>query len=173
MALPEIPAADIKPSKRRTALMREYERRKILDYIQAGATDAAIMEQLKIPKRTFQRRMKEIREGHLKDVLNQQNADVKASMLMICQQKMKWLEMQAQRIVMDNTARHFDKLQAMDRVRQYQIDFAKLLIEGPTIFQVVPHDGLHHGDQRTAAELRDAPLLSAATESATNDERQF
>ena len=140
--------------------MIEKEKKKILNYIKAGATDTAIMDGLGIPRRTFERRMKSIREGHLKEVLNQQTAEVKSSILIMCQEKMKWLEMQAQAIVMDKTAKNFDRLQAMDRVRQYQIDYAKLLIEGPTIFQAIPRDGLHLGDKRTAAELRDAPLLS-------------
>jgi hypothetical protein len=168
---------DIKPRKP-TRLMIEDEKTKILNYIMAGATDAAIMAGLKIPRRTFERRMKSIREGHLKGILNQQDAKVKASALMICQEKMRWLEMQAQKIVMDSTVKTFDRLQAMDRVRQYQIDYAKLLIEGPSIFQVVPRDGLHLGDKRTAAELRDAPLLSDFGEESgepipTNPEEQF
>jgi hypothetical protein len=158
--------------------MIEDEKTKILNYIMAGATDAAIMAGLKIPRRTFERRMKSIREGHLKGILNQQDAKVKASALMICQEKMRWLEMQAQKIVMDSRVKTFDRLQAMDRVRQYQIDYAKLLIEGPSIFQVVPRDGLHLGDKRTAAELRDAPLLSDFGEESgepipTNPEEQF
>ena len=164
------------PRRRRTKFMIEVEKRKILEFIQAGATDRAIMEGLHIPRKMFERRIQSIREGHFKDVLDQQNVQAKASALMVCQEKMKWLEMQAQRIVMDVTTKPFDKLQAMDRVRQFQIDYVKLLIEGPTIFQVVPRDGLHTGDQRTAAELRDAPLLPAATTTAaepTNPERQF
>ena len=147
--------------------MIEDEKHKILNYIQAGATEATIMSQLRIQPRTFQRRMKSIREGHLKEVLNQQQADAKAFVLMICQEKMKWLQMQAQQIVMDKNTKTFDRLQAMDRVRQYTIDHAKLIIEGPTIFQVVPRDGLHQGDKRTAAELRDAPLLSESRPTTT------
>jgi hypothetical protein len=161
-----------KPRQRRTQFMIEMEKRKILEYIQAGATDIAIMEGLHIPRKMFERRIQSIREGHMKQVLDQQGLEAKASALMVCQEKMKWLEMQAQRIVMDVTTKPFDKLQAMDRVRQFQIDYVKLLIEGPTIFQVVPRDGLHNGSQRTSAELRDAPLLPTP-EPAANPERQF
>ena len=174
MSLPNTPPpADIRPRKG-TKLMREYEKRKILDYIKIGATDAVIMNQLHIPKRTYQRRMQEIRQGHLKEVLDQQTAEVKSSILILCQEKMRWLEMQAQAIVMDKNAKNFDRLMAMDRVRQYQIDFAKLLIEGPTIFQAIPRDGLHRGLKTTAAVFRDAPLLSGSGDSIpTNPEEQF
>ena len=95
-----------KPRRRRTKYMIEIEKRKILEFIQAGATDRAIMEGLHIPRKMFERRIQSIREGHLKEVLTQQNLEAKASALMVCQEKMKWLEMQAQRIVMDEKRRN-------------------------------------------------------------------
>lgn len=158
--------------------MIEEEKRRILEYIHAGATDDVIMKALNIPRRMYERRMQSIRKSHLNEVLNQQTAEAKASVMKLTQDKLKWLEMQAQKIVVDSNARHFDKLQAMDRVRNFQIDQAKLSIEGPTIFRIVPLDGLHIGDKRTANELRDAPPLSepaaiTRTAESTDSERQF
>jgi hypothetical protein len=176
MSLP-IPA-DVKPRNRRTYIMIEEEKRRILDFIQGGATDSQIMKELKIPRRMFERRMKSIRESHLKEVLDKQTVDAKASAMKLCQDKLKWLELQASRIIMDPYARHFDKLQAIDRIRILQIDQAKLLIEGPTIFKIIPPDGLHRGLEATANELRDTPAISeitaaTSTTAGTNDERQF
>ena len=160
---------------RRTKNMIEEEKRKILEYIHAGANDAMIMSGLNIPRRMYERRMQSIRQSHLKEVLDSQTAEAKASAMKLCEDKLKWLEMRAQKIVMDPNAKHFDQLQAMDRVRTFQIDQAKLSIEGPTIFQIIPRDGLHRGLEATANELRDAPVLSepAKITESTNDERQF
>jgi CheY-like chemotaxis protein len=149
---------------RRTKNMIEEEKRQILEYIHAGATDEVIMKGLNIPLRMYERRMKSIRQSHLKEVLNEQTAEAKASVMKLCQDKLKWLELQAQKIVVDAQARHMDKLEAMDRIRMFTIDQAKLIIEGPTIFRIVSPDGLHIGDKRTANELRDAPVLSESTQ---------
>jgi hypothetical protein len=46
----------------------------------------------------------------------------------------------------------------MDRVRQYAIDIAKLLTEGPLLFNLIQRDGLHIGDKKTAADLMDVQL---------------
>lgn len=153
--------------------MIEHEKRKMLEFIQAGANNEVIMQELNMPRRMFERRMKSIRESHLKEVLDSQTVQAKASVMKLCQDKLRWLEFQAQKIVMNPEARHFDKLQAMDRVRTFQIDQAKLIIEGPTIFQIFPTDGHHRGLEATANELRDAPTLQDATTTTTNDERQF
>ena len=160
--------ANIKPRNRRTYLMIEEEKRKILEYVHAGATDDVIMKALNIPRRMYERRMKSIRESHLKQVLDSQTVQAKASVMRLCQDNLKWLQLQAQKIVVDPQARHIDKLEAMDRVRTFQIDQAKLSIEGPTIFRIVPPDGLHRGLEKTAALLRDTPAISeseATTES--------
>ena len=66
MSEPEIPA-DIKPSKRTTKLMREQQNHRIIGYIQGGATDQAIMSGLKLTRRTFERRMKQIRQMHMNE----------------------------------------------------------------------------------------------------------
>jgi CheY-like chemotaxis protein len=159
--------------------MIEHEKRKMLEFIQAGANNDVIMRELNMPRRMFERRMKSIRESHLKEVLDSQTVQAKASVMKLCQDKLKWLAFQSQKILMDPEARHFDKLQAIDRIRILEIDQAKLIIEGPTIFQIFPTDGLHRGLEATANELRDAPAISvsataeAQTSTTTNDERQF
>lgn len=155
---------------KRTRLMIDYEKRKILEFIRAGANNDVIMKELNMPVRMFERRMKSIRESHLKEILNEQTAQAKASVLKLCLDKLKWLEFQAQKIVVDHNARDFDKLQAMDRVRTFQIDQAKLIIEGPTIFQIFPTDGLHRGLETTANELRNTPQISGTIEAQTTTE---
>ena len=165
---------DIKPSRRSTKIMREHQNRIILDFIKQGINDADIMTELKLKRRTFQRRLQAIRQQHMTEVLDSQQTQAKASLLRICQDKIRWLDMQAVKIIMNPKEKTFDRLQAMDRSRQYQIDIAKLSIEGPTIFQLVPRDGFHSGTERTASELRDTPILptpgSATTTTTTTTE---
>lgn len=171
--------ADIKPSRRTTKLMREQQNQRILGYIQAGATDQAIMLGLKLTRRTFERRMKQIRQMHMNEILDQQQVQAKASLLRLCQDKIRFLDIQAQKILMDPTEKTADRLAAMDRSRQFQIDMAKLSIEGPTIFHVIPEEGngLYSGDQGAPTEFSNPPLLSSTTTPSspptTNDERQF
>ena len=180
MSEPVIPA-DIKPSKRTTKLMREQQNLRIIGYIQGGATDQAIMIGLKLTRRTFERRMKQIRQMHMNEILDQQQVQAKASLLRLCQDKIRFLDIQAQKILMDPTEKTVDRLAAMDRSRQFQIDMAKLSIEGPTIFHVLPEandrDGLYSGDQGAPTEFSNPPLLSStpttSSPSTTNDERQF
>jgi hypothetical protein len=177
----ELPA-DIKPSKRTTKLMREQQNHRIIAYIQSGATDQAIMTGLKLTRRTFERRMKQIRQMHMDEVLDQQQVQAKASLLRLCQDKIRWLDMHAQKILMNPAEKTVDRMAAMDRSRQYQIDMAKLSIEGPTIFHVTPEanereDGLYSRDQGAPTEFGNTPVLSSAAtpspSAATNDERQF
>ena len=176
MSEPVIPA-DIKPSKRTTKLMREQQNLRIIGYIQGGATDQAIMIGLKLTRRTFERRMKQIRQMHMNEVLDQQQVQAKASLLRLCQDKIRFLDIQAQKILMDPAEKTVDRIAAMDRSRQFQIDMAKLSIEGPTIFHVLPDDGLYSGDQGAPTEFSNPPLLSStpttSSQSSTNDERQF
>ena len=180
MSEPVIPA-DIKPSKRTTKLMREQQNLRIIGYIQGGATDQAIMIGLKLTRRTFERRMKQIRQMHMNEILDQQQVQAKASLLRLCQDKIRFLDIQAQKILMDPAEKTVDRLAAMDRSRQFQIDMAKLSIEGPTIFHVLPEtnhrDGLYSGDQGAPTEFSNPPLLSStpttSSQSSTNDERQF
>ena len=159
--------------RRRTKLMIEAEKRKILDYMATGASDAAIMHHLNIPERMYHRGMKSIRQDHLRQVLDSQSAQAKASILVQCMEKMKWLEMEATNIVANHNIKEIDRLQAMDRVRQFKIDQAKLFTEGPTIFRVVPRDGLHIGTQGTAALIGDTPAIPEAVTTTDNGERQF
>ena len=151
---------DIKPSRRSTKIMRDQQNSIILNYIRQGVNDADIMTALKLKRRTFQRRLESIRLQHMTEVLDSQQTHAKASLLRMCQDKIRWLDAQALKIILDPKEKTFDRIAAMDRSRQYQIDIAKLSIEGPTIFQLVPRDGLHLGDKRTAAQLRDTPILS-------------
>ena len=183
MSEPEPIPADIKPSKRTTKLMREQQNLRIIGYIQGGATDQAIMIGLKLTRRTFERRMKQIRQMHMNEILDQQQVQAKASLLRLCQDKIRFLDIQAQKILMDPTEKTVDRIAAMDRSRQFQIDMAKLSIEGPTIFHVLPEandngrDGLYSGDQGAPTEFSNPPLLSStpttSSQSPTNDERQF
>ena len=77
--------------------------------------------------------------------------------------KVQALETQANNLMTTTKDEHI-KLAAMDRVRQYAIDIAKLYSEGPFLFSVIKRDGLHTGVQRTAAELRQPSILSADSE---------
>ena len=114
MSEPIIPA-DIKPSKRTTKLMREQQNQRILGYIQAGATDQAIMTGLKLTRRTFERRMKQIRQMHMNEVLDQQQVQAKASLLRLCQDKIRFLDMEAQKIIMNAAEKTADRLAAIDK----------------------------------------------------------
>jgi hypothetical protein len=168
--------SDIKPSKRSTRLMRDQQNKRILDYWKAGATDMDIMQdpQLKLTRRTFQRRVKEIRKQHLKEVLDSQQAEAKASLLKICEDKIRWLDMRAQQIIVDRNERTADRIAAMTLSRQYQMDIAKLSIEGPAVFRIT-ENGLYRRDDTTPFKWREPPVLSepATITESTNDERQF
>ena len=109
MSEPVIPA-DIKPSKRTTKLMREQQNLRIIGYIQGGATDQAIMIGLKLTRRTFERRMKQIRQMHMNEILDQQQVQAKASLLRLCQDKIRFLDVQAQKILMDPTEKTVDRI---------------------------------------------------------------
>ena len=181
MSEPEPIPADIKPSQRTTKLMREQQNLRIIAYIQGGATDQTIMTGLKLTRRTFERRMKQIRQMHMDEVLDQQQVQAKASLLRLCQDKIRFLDVQAQKILMNPAEKTADRIAAMDRSRQFQIDIAKLSIEGPTIFHVIPEEGqgngLYSGDHAAPTEFSNPPLLSStpttSSQPATNDERQF
>ena len=174
MSTPSLPE-DIKPSTRTTKLMRDQQNTRILDFIKGGASDQFIISKLGLSQRTFERRMKEIRKQHMNEIIDQQQAEAKASLLRICQDKIKWLDIQMQNIVLDQNQKTFDRILAADRSRQYQMDIAKLSIEGPTIFRITK-DGLYRRNDNSFLESGDTPILSETTpaEAAiTNSERQF
>ena len=119
---------------------------------------------LKLTRRTFERRMKQIRQMHMNEILNQQQVQAKASLLRLCQDKIRFLDIQAQKILMDPAEKTADRIAAMDRSRQFQIDMAKLSIEGPTIFHVLPEtndnrNGLYSGDQGAPTEFSNPPTI--------------
>jgi hypothetical protein len=120
-----------------------------------------VKQQLKLSDRVYERRIKEMREESLKEVLNRQSIETRAQLLKQCIVKVQALELQANDLMRTTKDDHV-KLAAMDRVRQYAIDIAKLLTEGPFLFNIIQRDGLHRGVQRTAAELKDQ--LDPATE---------
>ena len=105
--------ADIKPANRTTKLMREQQNKRILDYWKAGATDMDIMQELKLNRRIFQRRLAEIRRQHLNDIMDHNKSEAKASLLKICQDKIRWLDMRAQQIITDRNERTSDRIAAM------------------------------------------------------------
>lgn len=115
-------------------------------------------QQLKLSDRVYERRINEMREESLKEVLDRNSAEARAQLLKQCIDKVQALETQANNLMIVTKDEHV-KLAAMDRVRQYAIDIAKLLTEGPFLFNLIQRDGLHIGDKRTAAELRDPQLL--------------
>jgi hypothetical protein len=155
--------ADIRPRNRTTKLMRDQQNKRIIDYWKSGATDMDIMLAEKMPRRTFQRRLADIRKQHLTEILDSQHAAAKASLLKICQDKIRWLDMKAQQIIVNPNERTADRIAAMALSRQYQIDIAKLTIDGPTVFRIA-NDGFHRRDNNTPIEPGKPVLLS---ESAT------
>ena len=159
---------------RRTKLMVDHENNMIRDYIKIGATLYQIRESLKLSERNFRKRITKIRAQDLDKILDEQSAEARSATLENSKQIIERLLLQANQILNSSTETTSNRLNAMDKVRQYAIDLLKLFIEGPMILQVVPRDGLHRGDKGTAALLRDAPLLSGSGDSIpTNPEEQF
>jgi hypothetical protein len=156
--------------------MRDQQNEQILDMIKGGATDQYIISKIPLTRRTFARRMAQIRKQHLSDILDQQKLEAKASLLKICQEKIKWLDILMQNIVLDRNQKTIDRIAAANACRQYQIDLAKLTIEGPTIFRITK-DGFYRRDDGTSIEPADKGLLQItttdSTTTTTNDERQF
>jgi hypothetical protein len=139
---------------RRTKLMIEAENSRILDLMIHGASDRQIQEWLKLSARNYEKRIKNIRESHLHEVLDKQNSEAKATLLQLSIEKIQALEMIANTIVANPKTKDEVRLAAMDRVREYAIDIVKLYTEGPTIFQVIPRDGFHAGLKKTADEAK-------------------
>jgi hypothetical protein len=126
---------------RRTRLMIEAENNRILDYMIQGASDRQVRKLLRLSPRNYEKRIKDIRESHMHEILDNQKVKAMASLLQLSIEKIQTLELQANVIISNATTKDEVRLQAMDRVRQYAIDIAKLYTEGPTIFQVIPRDG--------------------------------
>ncbi|MGA6923092.1 MAG: hypothetical protein WBY22_09225 [Nitrososphaeraceae archaeon] len=139
---------------RRTRLMIEAENNRILDYMIQGASDRQIRKWLRLSPRNYEKRIKDIRESHMHEILDKQKVKAMASLLQLSIEKIQALELQANVIISNATTKDEVRLQAMDRVRQYAIDIAKLYTEGPTIFQVIPRDGFHAGLKKTTSEAK-------------------
>ena len=138
--------------QRRTKLAIQIEKQSIIDLLRTGYSDAQVKQQLNLSDRVYGRRIKEMREESLKEVLNRESTEAKTLLLYESIAKIKALERRANLIIeeaSDDTVR----MAAMDRARTYAIDIAKLLTEGPFMFNLIQRDGLHIGDKRTAAEL--------------------
>jgi hypothetical protein len=109
-----------------------------------------------------------MRKESLKEVLEHESAEARAQLLKQCIVKVQALETEANNLMTATKDEHV-KLAAMDRIRQYAIDIAKLYAEGPFLFNIIQRDGLHTGVQRTAAELVDPHLLPESLQQQQQD----
>jgi hypothetical protein len=162
---PEQP--QVKPKKqRRTKVFIAFQKKRIIELLSTGASDADVKQQLKMSDRLYEDTIAVMRKEGLEQTLNQQTAEAKALFLQVSIKKIQALEIEANNVML-SAREPSDKLAAMDRVRQYAIDIAKLISEGPFLFNVIQRDGLHRGLSATAAQLREPGLLQDDIQGAT------
>jgi predicted ATP-dependent endonuclease of OLD family len=131
---------DQKKKKRRTKVVIEIENKRMVELLRAGASDRDVKQELQLTDRVYRQRMDKLSKGALEEVIANQSVESKALLLKSAIEKIQALELQANNIA-QNARNDTIRMAAMDRVRQYAIDIAKLLSDGPDIFKVFSSGG--------------------------------
>jgi hypothetical protein len=121
---------------------REAEISQIRRYLYAGLSNSQIINQLKIPERTFYDYMKKIAEQDLK-IQREQGRDYIALHLNKAREGMANLKRAAYRTLDDPEATHRERIDACRFLAELELTIVKLEHEGTTLMQVIPNDGKH------------------------------